>query len=212
MLSIWAGIRGWLSGKQDDDDPSKVFQRAVDEFRERYRKTRDVVAAVIRERDAVRAEFDRKKAEVAKLHQQARAAVKAKDDATALVCLEREKAMERTLDDLEHQLGDLEQEASRARQALLKLDQEVERLERDRQRAANLDQRARAHSELRDLVRDIETGTESPELDRARSSLEHASLAQRIAHEMDTSDAGRPPRADPSVADRLKALKDETGS
>jgi phage shock protein A len=209
MLSFWAGMWGWLSKQTGDDEPSKVFQRAVEEFRERYRKTRDVVAAVIRERDAVRSELDRKKAEVAKLHQQARAAVKAKDDATALVCLEREKALERTVDELERQLGDLEQEASRARQALLKLDQEVDRLERDRQRATNLDQRARAHSELRDLVRDIEAGTESPALDRARSSLEHASLAQQIAHEMDSADAGRPPRADPSVAERLKALKEE---
>ncbi|MBI3892046.1 MAG: PspA/IM30 family protein [Candidatus Wallbacteria bacterium] len=200
---LWARV----TGGPDPDDPKQVFAAAMADFRDKYRKSRDLVAGVLRQRDQVKSALDRKTAELEHVRQEAKKSVLAGDDAGAMRFLEREPSLERTVDDLQKRFSTLDREATRAREVLLELDAEVERLERDRERAAYLDQTADAHQSLRDLMRDLESGAASPALDRARSSLEQSALTQTIAHELDDQDrlASEPGRLTPE--ERLKALK-----
>jgi phage shock protein A len=204
LKRLWAK----LTGKPDPDDPRQIFEATLADFREKYRKSRDLVAGVLRQRDQVRAALDQKRAELEGVQNQARQAVQSGDDATALRFLEREPMLERTVADLGRRYEMLEREAARAREVLLELDAEVDRLERDRDRAAYLDQTADAHASLRSMVRDLESGTASPAVDRARSSLEHSALTQSIAHDLDEADRrDSSPTAPTSAQERLKALK-----
>src|SRR5207302_1586975 len=77
VMSLWR----WLTGKKTSDDPKEVFDLALTEFRERYRKSRDLVASVLRERDLMRAALDQKQTDLEQVRRQAELAAHRDDDA-----------------------------------------------------------------------------------------------------------------------------------
>lgn len=201
IRKLWDTITG-----KGAKDPKAIFDEALAEFHERYRRCRDLVAETLKERDRVRGDRDRTRAELARASRQALAAVKAARDDEALVHLEQEKLLEEAVADLEGRVETLEGEAARAREALLRLASEVERLERDRATAIRLGTTGTTREQLRSSLLDLEESFASPALDRARSELEHATLTERFAGELNESDR-RERSKGRSAAERLRSLK-----
>jgi phage shock protein A len=145
-----------LRGPRREPSPREVYDRVLEDRQATYAELRDAVAGLIYLRRRLEGDITERRAEIARLHAEAREWARRGSDSRALVLLEEKQRLAGELAESEEQLAHARRSVDEATQCLMRFGASIRALEREKRESLS----ALGASELRqrvDRVQDRET-------------------------------------------------------
>jgi phage shock protein A len=193
MLSTWVRDR-------ENQSPRAVYEAAIGQRIRQYDELKRAVAGILYLRAKLEGETDERRADLARLHDDLRRAVKKGDDPLSLQLVQHKQ---RLLDDLERAEGELHTlrtEAEGAKENLLQFREEIRALDREKGRALALAAGAAARRQVRVAVEGLSVDADVRALESVREHV--ARLASESHLERELAQAGEMP-------ERLREIREE---
>jgi phage shock protein A len=193
MLSTWVRDR-------ENQSPRAVYEAAIGQRIRQYDELKRAVAGILYLRAKLEGEIDERRADLARLHDDLRRAVKKGDDPLSLQLVQHKQ---RLLDDLERAEGELHTlrtEAEGAKENLLQFREEIRALDREKGRALALAAGAAARRQVRVAIEGLSVDADVRALESVREHV--ARLASESHLERELAQAGEMP-------ERLREIREE---
>jgi len=140
--------------------PRAVYEQAIEERTRQYHELKEAVAGILYMRNKLEAEIAERRAEVARLHDDVRGAVRRGQDELSVALIAQKHALLGDLERAEREQGALRGEAEDAKANLLRFRHEIRSLVQEKSRVlatlANAQARRRLHAALEGLSVDAE--------------------------------------------------------
>jgi phage shock protein A len=172
------------------EPPRAVYERVIEERRAMYKELKESLAQLLYLRQRLAGEIHERRAEIARLHDEARVSAKEGDDDRALLLLEEKHRLFAELSNSEEQLAETKKDTEEAKARLLRFLEQLRSLEREkveaitrqavlhtraRMRDATLGPRALATEDAISRVRGrLQQEREAEDLERALADLDGA--------------------------------------
>jgi phage shock protein A len=200
LWNLAAGhVQVWLRDRENRS-PRAVYEQAIGQRIAQYEGLKEAVAGILYLRAKLEGEIGDRRAELARLHDDLRRAVRQGDDGlgTALVLHKQ-----RLVEDLERSEGELRRlrdEAADAKENLLRFRQEIRALEHEKGRALALVAGAQARRRVRAALDGLSVDADVRALEGVRERV--ARLASEAALDRELAQAGEMPA-------RLREIREE---
>ncbi len=205
--SLFARFRNLLSGmfslwvrESEIQNPRAVYEQAIHEKTKQYHQLKEAVAGILYMRNKLQAEITERRAEIARLHDDVRRAVRRGHDDVSVTLISQKQGLMEELERAERELDTVKGEAEEAKANLVRFREEIRGLVREKSRIlatlANAHARRRIQQALEGLSVDAEMrAPESVREHVARISTE-GPLERELAGEV-------------VAPTRLRAIRDE---
>lgn len=177
MFTVW--IR-----RTERQNPAAVYEQAIDERTRQYRDLKEAVAGILYMRNKLEAEIGERRVEIARLHDDIRAAIRRGHDDLSLSLIENKQAL---MDDLERAEGELDgvrQEAEEAKVNLVRFREEIRNLTREKGRMLATLANARARRRLNEAVEGLSVDADMKALEAVREYVARMSTERQLDREI----------------------------
>ena len=128
MRSLWRGLfRSWVRD-QEQQKPEVVYEQAIAERVRQYRELKDAVAGILYMRNKLESEIAERRAEIARLHDDVRRAVRRGEEETSLSLIAHKQALFEDLERAEQELEEVRIQAEEAKTNLVRFREEIRAL------------------------------------------------------------------------------------
>jgi phage shock protein A len=193
MLSVW--LR-----RTERQHPAAVYEQAINERTRQYRALKEAVAGILYMRNKLEAEINERRVEIARLHDDIRAAIRRGQDGLSLSLIENKQ---RLMEELEHAERDLEgvrSEAEEAKANLVRFRDEIRSLTREKGRMLATLANANARRRLNEALEGFSVDADMKALESVRDHIARAATEGQLDREIGGDDAARK---------RLRAIRDD---
>ena len=122
-------LGGWLRRGQRRN-PAVVYEQAIEDRKRQYRDLKEAVAGILYMRNKLEAEIRERRVEIARLHDDVRAAVRRGQDDLSLAFIEQKQQLLEDLELAERELDSVRREADEAKTNLVRFCEEIRGLSR----------------------------------------------------------------------------------
>jgi phage shock protein A len=190
---------GWVRGRENRN-PELVYEQAIEGRVRQYRELKQAVAGILYMRTKLEAEIAERRAEIARLHDEVRRAVRRGQEEIAVSLIARKQALFEDLERAERELDGVRAEADEAKQNLVRFREEIRMLVREKGRMMATLANAQARRRLQLAIDGMSVDAEMAALESVREHIGRLSTEGEIDKELG-DDAG--------MRHRLRAFRDE---
>ncbi len=189
-----------------DEAPEVAFNRVIGERQRRYYELKMAIAKILFLRNKLEADLRERRAEVARVHHEARSATRIGQDRRALALLERMNHLKGRLADAEAQVEEIKTEAALVTRDLARISESIRDLEREKRETLAKLTSADVRKRLRKLLSEANEERDNQRLEKVRAMVARASAEASLDRELG-DDSSLLALADPSARIELARLK-----
>lgn len=195
MRAIFAG---WIRGGEIQN-PRAVYEQAIHERTVQYRQLKEAVAGILYMRNKLEAEITERRAEIARLHDDVRRAVRRGHDDLSVRLIAQKQALLDDLERAERELEAVRSEAEEAKANLVRFRGEIRSLVREKSRMLATLANAQARRRIHEALEGLSVDAEMKALETVREHIARISTEGRLDREL----------GDDGLRTRLRAIRDE---
>lgn len=190
---------GWIRTRENRS-PELVYEQAIEGRVRQYRELKQAVAGILYMRTKLESEIAERRAEIARLHDDVRRAVRAGKEQIAVTLIEQKQALFEDLERAEADLESVRGEAAEAKNNLVRFREEIRSLVREKGRMLATLANANARRRLQFAIEGMSVDAEMAALESVREHIGRMATEGRIDRELGD---------DGSLRQRLRAFRDE---
>lgn len=199
LRSLVRGVfRRWVKDKELEN-PEAVYEQAISERVRQYRELKDAVAGILFLRNKLEGEVTERRAEIARLHDDVRRAVRRGHDEASLQLIARKQALFEELERAEKELDAVRGQGEEAKRNLVDFREEIRSLVREKSRMLATLANARARRRLQVAIEGLSVDAELDALAGVREQVSRLTLENSLEQELGEDD----------LRSRLRAFRDE---
>jgi phage shock protein A len=184
LRSLFRGRFGsWVRGREQDR-PEVVYEQAIAERVRQYRELKDAVAGILYMRNKLESEIAERRAEIARLHDDVRRAVRRGEEESSLALIAHKQALFEDLERAEHELDEVRVQAEEAKTNLVRFREEIRALVREKGRMLATLANARARRRLQSAIEGLSVDAEMDALENVREHISRAVLQSEVNREL----------------------------
>jgi len=196
-------IRGFFSGwvsRRENRSPELVYEQAIEGRVRQYRELKQAVAGILYMRSKIEAEINERRADIARLHDDIRRAVRDGKEEIAVTLIAQKQSLFEDLERAEAELDGVRIEAEDAKSNLVRFREEIRSLVREKGRMMATLANAKARRRLQMAIDGLSIDAEMVALEGVREHIGRMSTEGRLEKEIGEDDGMRV---------RLRAYRDE---
>jgi phage shock protein A len=201
MRSLFRGLFGsWVRGREQER-PEVVYEQAIAERVRQYRELKEAVAGILYMRNKLESEIAERRAEIARLHDDVRRAVRRGEEESALALIAHKQALFEELERAEQELDQVRAQGEEAKTNLVRYREEIRALVREKGRMLATLANARARRRLQAAIEGLSVDAEMDALENVREHISRVVMESEVNKELGgEGDALR---------ERLRGFRDE---
>jgi phage shock protein A len=203
LFNLLRGVFAVWIRDGEESNPRAVYESAIEERTQQYHRLKEAVAGILYMRNKLEAEIGERRAEIARVHDDARRAVRRGQDEIAVTLLAQKQALLEELERSERELEGLRAEAEDAKNNLVRFREEIRTLVREKGRMLATLANAQARRRIQQALEGLSVDAEMRALEGVREHI--AKLASEGALERELGE-------DEGLRRRLRAIRDEARS
>lgn len=184
MRSLFGGIFGSWVRDQEQQAPEVVYEQAIAERVRQYRELKSAVAGILYMRNKLEGEIADRRAEIARLHDDVRRAVRQGDEAASLSLIAHKQALFEDLERAEQELGQVRAQADEAKSNLVRFREEIRSLVREKGRMLATLANARARRRLQSAIEGLSVDAEMDALENVREHISRTVMESEVNKEL----------------------------
>jgi len=192
IFSVW--IRD-----SEIQNPRAVYEQAIHERTRQYHQLKEAVAGILYMRNKLEAEITDRRAEIARLHDDLRRAVRRGSDDTSLALISRKQSLVEELEHAERELEGVRSEAEEAKLNVVRFRDEIRSLVHEKSRMLATLANAQARRRIQQALEGLSVDAEMRALESVREHIARLSTENGLEREL----------GDASLRTRLRAIRDE---
>lgn len=199
LRSLLHGIFGHWVRSREHESPEAVYEQAISERVRQYRELKDAVAGILFLRTKLESEIAERRAEIARLHDDVRRAVRRGQDDISLTLITRKQALFEDLERAEEELQGVRGHAEEAKSNLVRFREEIRSLVREKGRMLATLANAKARRRLQVAIEGLSVDAEMDALEGVREYVSRLALEGDLDNEL----------GDVGLRNRLREFRDE---
>ncbi len=164
--------------------PRAVYEQAIEERTRQYHELKDAVAGILYMRNKLEAEIAERRAEIARLHDDVRRAVRQGQDELSVALIAQKHQLLGDLERAERELGDLRGEAEDAKANLVRFRHEIRSLAHEKSRILATLANAQARHRLEAALDGLSVDAEMKALESVREHVAKLATAGTLEREL----------------------------
>jgi len=205
--SLFARMRNLLNGmfsiwmrESEVQNPRAVYEQAINEKTKQYHQLKEAVAGILYMRNKLQAEISERRAEIARLHDDVRRAVRrGRDDLSVVLIAQKQQRMEE-LERAERELEGVKTEAEEAKNNLIRFREEIRGLVREKSRMLATLANAQSRRRIQQALDGLSVDAEMKALESVREHIVRVATEGTLDREL---------ASDSVTHTRLRAIRDE---
>jgi len=173
----------WLR-RTERQNPAAVYEQAIDERTRQYRELKEAVAGILYMRNKLEAEINERRVEIARLHDDIRAAIRRGHDELSLSLIENKQVLMDDLERAERELQGVRQEAEEAKANLVRFREEIRSLTREKGRILATLANATARRRLNEAIEGLSVDADMKALEAVREHVARMATERQLDREM----------------------------
>ncbi len=199
LRSLVTGLfRRWVRDREHQS-PEVVYEQAIGERVRQYRELKSAVAGILYLRTKLESEIGDRRAEIARLHDDARRAVRRHQDDISLTLIAQKQQLFEELERAEEELAAVREQAEEAKGNLVRFREEIRSLVREKGRMLATLANAKARRRLQVAIEGLSTDAELDALEGVREYVTRLTMEGDIDKEL----------GDTGLRTRLREFRDE---
>jgi len=205
--SLFARFRNLLTGMfsiwmrdSEVQNPRAVYEQAINEKTKQYHQLKEAVAGILYMRNKLEAEITERRAEIARLHDDVRRAVRRRRDDLSVVLIAQKQERMEELERAERELDGVKTEAEEAKQNLIRFREEIRGLVREKSRMLATLANAQSRRRIQQALEGLSVDAEMKALEGVREHIARIATEGTLERELAGDSASRT---------RLRAIRDE---
>jgi phage shock protein A len=192
MRSLFQGLFGSWVRDREQQAPEVVYEQAIAERVRQYRELKDAVAGILFMRNKIESEIGERRAEIARLHDDVRRAVRRGDEESSLSLIAHKQALFDDLERAEQELDHVRTQSEEAKSNLIRFREEIRSLVREKGRMLATLANARARRRLQSAIEGLSVDAEMDALENVREHVSRMVMDSEVNKELgDDGDAFR---------------------
>jgi phage shock protein A len=192
MFAVW--IRD-----SERQNPSAVYEEAIQQRTRQYRELKEAVAGILYMRNKLEAEIVERRAEVARLHDDIRRAVRSAQDDLSVRLIARKQLLLEDLERAERELEGVRSEAEESKANLVRFREELRGLTQEKSRMLATLANAHARRRISEAIEGLSIDADMKALESVRDHIARISTEGALEREI----------GDAVVRTRVRAIRDE---
>ena len=199
LRSLVTGIfQRWVR-EREHESPEVVYEQAIGERVRQYRELKSAVAGILYLRAKLENEIAERRADIARLHDDARRAVRRNQDDISLTLIAQKQQLFEELERAEEELCVVKDQAEEAKANLVRFREEIRSLVREKGRMLATLANAKARRRLQVAIEGLSTDAELDALEGVREYVTRLTMEGDVDHEL----------GDTGLRSRLREFRDE---
>jgi DNA-binding response OmpR family regulator/phage shock protein A len=199
LRSLMSGIfQRWVR-EREHESPEVVYEQAIGERVRQYRELKSAVAGILYLRAKLESEISDRRAEIARLHDDARRAVRRSQDDVSLTLIAQKQQLFEELERAEDELKTVREQAEEAKGNLVLYREEIRSLVREKGRMLATLANAKARRRLQVAIEGLSTDAELDALEGVREYVTRLTMEGDVDKEL----------GDTGLRGRLREFRDE---
>ncbi len=195
---VRAVFAGWVRDGERQH-PRAVYEQAIDDRKRQYRELKEAVAGILYMRNKLEAEIGEQRAEIARLHDDVRRAVRRGEDGVSLALIRHKQRLLEELERKEEELAALRREAEESKGNLLRFRDEIRDLVREKGHALAALASAQTRRRMQEALEGLSVDAEMKALESVREHVARLSTLGALDRELG---------GDEGLRRRLRAVRD----
>jgi phage shock protein A len=188
MRSLFGGLFGsWVRDKEQQA-PEVVYEQAIAERVRQYRELKDAVAGILYMRNKLESEIADRRAEIARLHDDVRRAIRRGEDESSLALIAHKQALFEDLERAEQELRQVRVQAEEAKNNLGRFREEIRSLVREKGRMLATLANAQARRRMQEAIDGLSVDAEMKALEGVREHIARISTEGALDREIGGDD------------------------
>jgi len=184
MRSLFRGLFGSWVRDQEQQAPEVVYEQAIAERVRQYRELKGAVAGILYMRNKLESEIADRRAEIARLHDDVRRAIRRGEDESSLSLIAHKQALFEDLERAEQELEQVRAQAEEAKTNLVRFREEIRSLVREKGRMLATLANARARRRLQAAIEGLSVDAEMDALENVREHISRAVVESEVNKEL----------------------------
>jgi len=204
--SLASRLRGLIHGifavwirDSERQNPRAVYEEAIHQRTQQYRDLKEAVAGILYMRNKLEAEISERRAEVARLHDDIRRAVRSGQDELSVTLIARKQLLLEDLERAESELANVRAEAEEAKSNLVRFREEIRGLVQEKSRMLASLANAQARRRMTEAIEGLSVDADMKALESVREHIARISTEGELEREL----------GDVTVRTRVRAIRDE---
>ena len=197
--SLINGLFGAWIRDTERRNPKAVYEAAIDERTKQYRDLKEAVAGILYMRNKLEAEITERRAEIARLHDDVRRAVRRGQDDLSVALIARKQALMEELEHSEKELQNIRAEAEEAKANLVRFREEIRSLVHEKGRMLATLANAQARRRMQEAIEGLSVDAEMKALEGVREHIARIATEGSLMREI----------GDDGFRTRVRAIRDE---
>ncbi|MGR9108631.1 MAG: PspA/IM30 family protein [Gammaproteobacteria bacterium] len=202
LTNLWTGFLSLWIQDVEKNHPEIAYENTINSLTEKYAKLKHTTAAIIRRRDDIRRRVEAENEALARIKKDLEAALSTSQDDLAMICIQKQEALESSLQDLSAEGERAESDAEDAKAALLNVKSEIQKLRDEKDRMLAKMQSAQARIKIQDQLEGLSVEADVQALNAVRSHIKDTIAEANLGKEVRESD----------LDERLQRLRKQSGS
>lgn len=205
--SLFARFRNLLNGmfslwirESEVQNPRAVYEQAIHEKTKQYHQLKEAVAGILYMRNKLQAEITERRAEIARLHDDVRQAVRRGQDELSVTLIAQKQNLMEGLERAERELESVKDEAEEAKGNLVRFREEIRGLVREKSRILATLANAQARRRITQALEGLSVDAEMKALESVREYVARIATEGVLDRELN---------GDTLTRTRLRAIRDE---
>jgi phage shock protein A len=184
LRSLLHGLFGrWVRDKEQQR-PEVVYEQAIAERVRQYRELKEAVAGILYMRNKLETEINERRAEIARMHDDVRQAVRRGRDDISITLISQKQALFEDLERAEQELTDVREQAEEAKANLVRFREEIRSLVREKGRMLATLANAQARRRLQVAIEGLSVDAEMDALESVREHITRLSMEGELSKEI----------------------------
>ncbi|MBW2665719.1 MAG: PspA/IM30 family protein [Deltaproteobacteria bacterium] len=204
--SLASRLRGLVHGifavwirDSERQNPRAVYEEAIHQRTQQYRDLKEAVAGILYMRNKLEAEITERRAEIARLHDDIRRAVRNDHDESSVTLIARKQLLLEELERAEGELANVRSEAEEAKSNLVRFREEIRGLVQEKSRMLASLASAQARRRMNEAIEGLSVEADMRALEGVREHIARISTEGALDREL----------GDVTARTRVRAIRDE---
>jgi phage shock protein A len=200
LFSLIRGVFAVWIRDGEEQNPRAVYESAINERTRQYHELKQAVAGILYMRNKLEAEIGERRAEIARMHDDVRRAVRRGQDETAVTLIAQKQSLLDELERSERELEGVRAEAEDAKNNLVRFREEIRALVREKSRMLATLANAQARRRIQQALEGLSVDAEMRALEGVREHIGRVATEGALEREIGE---------DEGLRQRLRAIRDD---
>ena len=184
LRNLWRGMFAVWVRESETQNPRAVYEQAINERTKQYRQLKEAVAGILYMRNKLEAEISERRAEIARIHDDVRRAVRRGRDEVSVTLISQKQERMEELERAERELEGVRDEAEEAKVNLVRFREEIRSLVREKSRIVATLANAQARRRIQEAIEGLSVDAEMRALESVREHVARLSTEGSLEREL----------------------------